>query len=296
MHTGKTKQTLKEYDKALKFNPGYWEVYWFRGWNVYIQDYYRMDFIKAIEYLHKSVDLNHEKELPYFLYELGDAYAAYAGFPEKSLSFYQEALKLDGDSTKYLHCLADDESVLRNYEKAIELYKKCYERDSNSVEISSGLATAYYLVGQYYESLKYVKKFENRIEELSNLFHGSMDMIGYVYWLNGYKEEAYYWFSRQKQISEEIIKKSNSYSINANYDLAVVNIFMGEKEKAYNNLRILAKISVCPLWLVSSIKDDPLFNSIRNEPEFQRIVSTLESKYLAEHARVGKWIEEQGSL
>ena len=44
------------------------------------------------------------------------------------------------------------------------------------------------------------------------------------------------------------------------------------------------------------IKNDPLFNSIRNEPEFQKIVGELESKDQAEHGRVRKWLEEQGKL
>ena len=44
------------------------------------------------------------------------------------------------------------------------------------------------------------------------------------------------------------------------------------------------------------IKNDPLFNSIRNEPEFQQIVRDVEAKYQAEHERVRKWLEEQGKL
>ena len=44
------------------------------------------------------------------------------------------------------------------------------------------------------------------------------------------------------------------------------------------------------------IKRDPLFNSIRNEPEFQQIARDVEAKYQAEHERVRKWLEEQGNL
>ena len=34
------------------------------------------------------------------------------------------------------------------------------------------------------------------------------------------------------------------------------------------------------------IHPDPLFDSIRNEPEFQQIVRDVEAKYQAEHERV----------
>jgi hypothetical protein len=44
------------------------------------------------------------------------------------------------------------------------------------------------------------------------------------------------------------------------------------------------------------MRTDPLFNSIRNEPEFQQIVRDIEAKYQAEHERVRKWLEESGQL
>jgi hypothetical protein len=51
-----------------------------------------------------------------------------------------------------------------------------------------------------------------------------------------------------------------------------------------------------PLWWVSLIKHDPLFDSIRNEERFQMIIQNMEAKYQAEHERVRKWLEEQGML
>jgi molybdopterin converting factor small subunit len=44
------------------------------------------------------------------------------------------------------------------------------------------------------------------------------------------------------------------------------------------------------------IKNDPLFNSIRSEPEFQQIVRDVEVKYQAEHERVRKWLEDNKVL
>jgi hypothetical protein len=72
---------------------------------------------------------------------------------------------------------------------------------------------------------------------------------------------------------------------------------MGEKIKAYENLKIHnTRPGKWYLWTVRYIKYDPLFDSIRNEPEFQQIVSEMEAKYQAEHERVRKWLEEQGML
>ncbi|HUX94149.1 MAG TPA: hypothetical protein VMV47_00340 [Bacteroidales bacterium] len=51
-----------------------------------------------------------------------------------------------------------------------------------------------------------------------------------------------------------------------------------------------------PLLLKTFIEDDPLFDSIRDDPEFQQIVKEVESKYQAEHERARRWLEEQGLL
>ena len=80
------------------------------------------------------------------------------------------------------------------------------------------------------------------------------------------------------------------------YDLAGVYAFRGDNEKAYKNLKIFNQKQLIPKWMVTLIKDDPLFAGLRNEPEFQQIVRDVEAKYQAEHERVRKWLEEQGKL
>ena len=41
-----------------------------------------------------------------------------------------------------------------------------------------------------------------------------------------------------------------------------------------------------------SMKDNPFYESIWNEPEFQLITREIEAKYQAEHERVSQWLEE----
>ena len=50
------------------------------------------------------------------------------------------------------------------------------------------------------------------------------------------------------------------------------------------------------LWEVITINYDPVFDSIRNDPEFQRIVRDIEAKYQAEYERVRKWLEENDMM
>ncbi|HBE41802.1 MAG TPA: hypothetical protein DDW27_11475 [Bacteroidales bacterium] len=292
LNKGSNDKAILEYEKALTFNPNSWEACNRLGWFHF--GYENTDFVKGLEYLHKAVSLNQGKELPRLLRQLGEVYGWRAGFPEKAKHSLQEAFKLDGDTIAYLLGLSEGERALRNYEKSIELLNKCYAIDSNRVETLAWLAYDYYMLDRSSESIKYVRKFQDNLKVLNWVYYSAMKRIGYVYRQNGFREEANHWFDEQRKISEESLKLGRLYSIDANYDLAAVYSFMGEKEKAFENLRKVTKIPVCPLWLLSAIKDEPLFNTLRKESEFQKIVNELETKYQDEHERVNKWMQDQG--
>ena len=72
--------------------------------------------------------------------------------------------------------------------------------------------------------------------------------------------------------------------------------FNGDKDKAIEHLRTFSQKKLITFWWLFYLKNDPLFDSIRNDPEFQQIVRDVESKYQAEHERVRKWLEDQGML
>jgi hypothetical protein len=144
--------------------------------------------------------------------------------------------------------------------------------------------------------LKYVKK----IEKFSNVqvtpIQGFCVGIGDVYLKNGFKEDANKWYNKQVKLSEESLKLGRFLGIGANLDLAIAYAKLGEKPKVYENLRILARPRVCQYWLLGMVKDERALDSFRNEPEFQKILKEMESKYQAEHERVRKWLEEQDTL
>jgi TolB-like protein/Tfp pilus assembly protein PilF len=290
---GSTEATLIEYDKALKYNPNYWEAYSNKGL-VYSLDFNNLDLVKAIENYHKAVSINHGKELSSLLQQLGGAYSS-AGFQEKAVYYIQEAFKLDGDSATYYSNLAGTLWEQGNFKSAVEFINKSYALAPYNVEI-----LGYYniFIGQFKESLKYYMKYVEWLDASKQISINQMHRIGYVYWMNGDKEKALYYFNEQKRICEESIETKLQYgkSFGAYFDLAGVYAFIGEKGKAYKNLKIWDRIPVCPLYMVTLVKNDPLFNSIRNEPEFQQIVKDVEAKYQEEHERVRKWLEEQGML
>ena len=121
---------------------------------------------------------------------------------------------------------------------------------------------------------------------------------GYSLWKAGKIEEAEYLFNAYIESREEMIKEVN-YQGNylfLNYILATVYAFTGKKEKAYEYLDLFAKERSHPLYRVTWFKNDPMFDSIRHEERFQKIMELVEGKYQAEHERVREWLEKTGRM
>ena len=282
-------KAIDEYDKSIKLNPNSWEAYYGKG------DLYSSgDFVNWIDNYQKAAFLNHGFELPGILRDISYAYDN-VGFKDKARYYNLEAFKLDADSIPYLDMLAEFED---NNEKAVEFVLKAYAIDSTSPLIVNDLAYYYMSLNQFKESLKYYKKYVEMLKATGTFTNKQMHRIGYAYWVNGYKKEAEYYFDEQLAYSKNDIELKRPWGqrLYPYYDIAAIYAFRGDKEKAYENLKLFNQRLGMPLWAVSFMKTDPLFNSIRNEPEFQQIVRYVEAKYQAEHERVRKWLEEQATL
>jgi len=290
--TGQSKQAIKEYGRALELNPNDWMMYVGLG-IIYFND----DLTKELMYYHKAASLNRGKGLSEIFRSLVSTYAR-AGFGEKARYYLEQALTLDGDSIQYLGSLSNIMFCEGNRELQVELDKKVLNLDSTLVRVLLNLGIAYSYLGNYEEALVvYEKYFHNRknyIDPEGNNTH----RIAYAYWLNGDLEKANYYFDKQMEYSIADIELGRSWGklLYPHYDMAGIYATRGETEKAYVNLRILSTKERHPLWMVNLIRDDPLFTSIRDQPEFQQIVRDVEAKYQAEHERVRKWLKENDML
>jgi len=281
-------QAIKEYDKALKFNPNDWQAYWNKAILYNFED-----LVKCIDNYQKAALLHRGPFLPGLYLDLSNAYA-FVGFKEKSRYYIEEKLKLDNDSASYYDFLAHLEELIPNYEKAIEFGKKAYAIDSTDFWINTHLGLYHSCLGQFEESLKYYKTSEKIQRALNRPGLLNIFRIGHAYWENGFIEEAELYFNTGLKSYNEMIELDRNYARDyfTFYNLAAAYAFLGDKEKAFEYLRLFNRVQVKPLFGVSVIKNDRLFDSIRDEPEFQQIVRNVEAQYQAEHERVRKWLEE----
>jgi tetratricopeptide (TPR) repeat protein len=291
---GSAKQAIEEWDQAIRYNPNNWNAYGMKG-----GIYEELDILKSLENLQKAASLNHGPELPDLLTRTGYDYYQ-AGFPEKGNYYILEALKLDRDSLKYFDNLARYAAETESdYRKAVDHFEKRYLTDSTNTEFLVSLGYYNSLIGQYKESLKYYKKYIStyKARGQSTPPFSRITLIGYAYLQNGYGKEAEYYSDRQiEAYNNRLTSVRPGEKIYWIYPLAGIYAYRGDKVKAYENLKIFDHAQSFTLKWVTLIKNDPQFNNIRNESEFQKIVRDVESKYLAEHERVRKWLEEQGKI
>ncbi|MFN8254477.1 MAG: hypothetical protein U0W24_02230 [Bacteroidales bacterium] len=299
--SGNSEKVEIQLKKALELNPNYSDVYFFNGNYFYILDKDKQDYIKAIDNLEKGIAIDRGENLPKLLREMGSSIGMMAGLNDQALAFYKQALNLDGDTITNYYYLIDYEITYNfNPDKAVEYCEKVVKSDPENINYISTTAFCYHLSHKNKESLEYYKKLVEWIKANDILSGQVMHRIAYAYLKNGYQKEATYWFDKEKKFCLESIEKNKltiGKSMAEYYDLAGVYAMEGNKEKSIKYLNMIVnQLKIFPLGWVSLIKHDPLFDSMRDEPEFQQIVKVMESKYNAEHERVRKWLEEQGKL
>jgi tetratricopeptide (TPR) repeat protein len=281
---------VKEFDKAIEFNPNDWMSYYYEG-----LIYWRVleDFVKSIDNLNEAVIRHRSEELLALFYSLGRVYLD-AGFIDKAKYYYREALTLGGDSIRYFINLAWIEFSIENYQKAVVFLEKALKIDSTFLPYDP----YYTFAGQDKEAYNYYIKLIETIKKSGSLILHTYHRIGYAFWKMGRYKEAEYYFNEQIKYGTESIKLGRDIAswMAAHYDLAGVYAFLGDKEKAYQYLNEVDKKNIFPLFWVNLAKHDPLFDNIRDEEQFQKIIQNMEAKYQAEHERVKKWLEEEGTL
>lgn len=289
---GDIEKAIDALDEALTINPNYYRAYSYKG---YTLQELKHDYVQSIDNYYKALNLIRGVERPSLLRDLGTAFLD-VGFIEKAKYYYKEALALDKDSANYLYKIAWLEMSLENYRESYELNKRFLKIDSTYVQNLPFLPSA----SEYEEKEAYTmaKYYTEKLKKLGALNLVNSHRVGYVYWQAGKKDEALNYFNQQIKYGEESIRLGRYIAKrkSAQYDLAGTYAFIGNKTKAYQYLDEFSSENFYPLWWISIAKNDPLFDSIRKEDRFQKILEKMESKYQAEHERVRKWLEDNDML
>jgi len=178
------------------------------------------------------------------------------------------------------------------------LYSQLYARDSSRLNsLVDPMAINIYL-GQNKEALQNAQVLDSAVVHLGYSANNYAHRIAYAFWINGEKEKAKTYFEKQIENCNEGIRNNTPYAKEkwAYYDLAGVYAFLGDKEKAYENLDEYNTKNFENAQIVMYMGWDPLFDSIREEERFQRIYHDIKAKYQREHDKLEAWMEKEGMM
>ncbi len=219
------------------------------------------------------------------------------GLYEEGLQFAEKIIETNGDSLYYIMGLITS-AISRNdyssaYRKAMESFR-WNPRDNYASWRSIGM----YLTRDCYAALTFVDECIATIEKQGTRVQPRY-YFGYVYLKNGQKEKSDYHFEGAINHETKILEREQPLSsCRASISLACIYSAMDHKAKSLEYLRKAIQykeeyIAISPL-LITELKNHPMFNNIRNEPEFQKLIKIAEEKWISERRKIKKLMQEKG--
>ncbi len=290
--TGDTEKAFDEFNQAIKYNPNNSSAYIQRG-KVYVN----YDLVKALDDFSTALSLDRSHILG--LYYGISGILIQAGIEDKARYYCSKAFELERDSLNYLKSMHFIEASKGNYGEAIKCLEGLFKIDSTDLEITGYLGYYHQLNGNSKESLNYFNKIIANTDFLGEGIFFGTHRIGLALWKNGFRKESEYYFNKQYEYCMQMNELNRAFRHRAriSYDLAAIYAFRGEKDKALEcQNKFEQALKICNLYTVNLIKNDPLFENVKNEPEFLKIVRDIEYRYQADHERVKKWLEKNDIL
>ena len=286
---GESDKALMELDRALEINPNYPEALWMKA---DILCYTKRNYVEGIKLCLQTIQLNHGPQFVSMLTYIGNAYLE-IGIFDKAEKFFIQAINLTGDSSNYLYLKSYKERSLGNYDAALSYLPAMCKSNSKSSRCIDQEAWCYTLQGKYEKALNVWLNSDDPSINLNN-----QHRIGYLYYKLGNKEKAMEYMNRQKENCEASLRLGREYSqsFRAQYDLAGVYSFFGDKKNTYYNLELVRDKIIPPFWLMVLIKSDPLFENIREEEHFKQIIETMKNKMNSEREKVLQLTTDENNI
>ena len=219
------------------------------------------------------------------------------GFYEEGLKYSEELIKYNNDSLFYYKGLLGSDMNRRDYPSALKTALKLYGWDP--VMTRTYLIGYYIMAKDYAGALKHVEEYI-KIQEKQGTKMNPSFIFGYVYLKNGQKEKSVYHLEGAiRSLLKTIEQKQPNPSGFDYFNLAAMYSAMDDKGKAIDHLKEVLKCKDMEniSWRVEWFKkfnNSPMFDTIRDEPEFQEFIKSAEDRFLPERKKIEKLLQEEG--
>lgn len=183
---------------------------------------------------------------------------------KEALTYIQKALELDPLSVLIHDALADIYLNLEMFDEARIQYEKVIDLDPTFKNALYGLGWYYILTNQYDEAYEI---FDEIRRQTSHPLRG-LTPLGYLYGITGRKKEA------EDCIEKLLQRQINEPDVSLNVDLAIVNIGLGNIDKAFEYLDSAYEERNGAVVFLRNIYWRP----IQNDPRFFKLLEKMRLK------------------
>jgi AraC-like DNA-binding protein/TolB-like protein len=290
-YQGNIKEARRLSEESMKYIPSSTSQYYILNFSKYC-DF--DDNYEAIEAFYRYIEMKPGEEIMApWMYNKFSLVLFYAGFPNVAEKYLEESLNIHLDSLDFYNRLCNGHVFSGNFES-------CMENVNKGIKINpSHLCFVRHKIISYAFTREFESAFETIMEvKIKNWFpeYYFKTLAGYVYYMNGQPTLA-------DQIFQEVITNRkneiisgdlNAALFGSHFELAMIYAALDEKDNALNYLREVKNKSTIPLGMIVCMKHYPLFDNIRNEPEFNKLLKDLEGKYQKEHNRIAALLRQKG--
>jgi class 3 adenylate cyclase/TolB-like protein/Tfp pilus assembly protein PilF len=289
MHSREYELAESYFEKALEYNPNYDLVFVFLV-KLYVD--YLPNTEKYLEYALRGLEIDisaYDSIIKSFSYlHISNAFIQSGFIKEaekyinKSLEYYPD--NLFSEYVKAYILYAKNRDIQQTKQLLIEALNK----DSTRLDILQEIGKINYFMRDYESAAHYYNKYI-QIKDLLKLdiYNTENAKIGFVFSMVGQTEESEKYLLEFKDYAE------NDKSIYKHISLAAYYSFYGDEEKAIEHLKLFSDQEHYHYWTIIFIHLDPLFDNLRDLPEFKAITNDLETKFWQRHEQIKLSLEEK---
>jgi len=279
-------------EKALEYNPNSALVL-----NI-LSDHYATrapNTMKYLEYALKGIGLDiatHDSVTASFVYLHVSNALIQSGFIDEAEKYINKSIgynpqNLYSEYVKAYILLAKN----RDFAQTKKLLIKTFNKDTTRLDVLQEIGKICYVMKDYRTAYKYYKKF-NEIREAYNLniYRGENVKIAMVLSELEMREESEKYLKDYKDYAD------NDKSIYKHLSLSAYYALKGDIEKSIEHLKLFSQEDNYYYWIVLFLRMDPLIEKIKDHPEFEKIMTDIETKFWNYHKQIKVSLEEKELL
>ncbi|MBS1681654.1 MAG: helix-turn-helix domain-containing protein [Bacteroidetes bacterium] len=279
-------------EKALEYNPNSALVIGF------LADFYSIympNTGKYLQYALKGFQLDiaslDSMTASYTCLRLGNALIQ-NGFVEESLKYIDKSLGYyqNNPFSRYIRAFILFAKT-RDAKQTRELLLTEFRKDTTRFDILQDIGKVSYFMKDYEGAGRYYKRFLliRESQKLDVYRHENLT-IGFVMDKIGEKKKSKDLIENYKEFAEA------DKSIYRNLILSGYYIYMGDRKKAVEHMKLFSNVDNVQYWIILFLEDDPLMESIKDDPEFKQYFNDAKSRFWKSHETLKTILEGKGLL